>query len=126
MQHPAHPPYRLIDSDMHYYEPDDCFTRHLESRYADRALTVVKGKDGLGRVYFAGRRIRYLSVTATDFTSPPGCFRAFFDTGKGRPVMEEHMISPGSTHPEWVADRGKRLAQMDAQGIEAALMLPTL
>ena len=40
MQHPAQPAYRLIDSDMHYYEPDDCFTRHLESRYADRALTV--------------------------------------------------------------------------------------
>jgi predicted TIM-barrel fold metal-dependent hydrolase len=120
------PPYRLIDSDMHYYEPDDCFTRHLESRYADRALTVVKGKDGLGRVFFAGKRIHYLSVTATDFTSPPGCFRAFFDNNKGRPVMEEHMISPGLTNPEWVADKGKRLAQMDAQGVEAAIMLPTL
>jgi len=118
--------YRLVDSDMHYYEPDDCFTRHLESRYAGRALTVEKGKDGLGRVYWCGKRIPYLSVTATDFTNSPGFFRAFFDTGKGRPIMEDSMIAPGKTNPEWVADRGRRLAQMDAQGIEAAIMLPTL
>jgi hypothetical protein len=22
--------YRLVDADNHYYEPDDCFSRHLE------------------------------------------------------------------------------------------------
>ena len=38
----TNPGYRLVDSDMHYYEPDDCFTRHLEARYAERALRVVK------------------------------------------------------------------------------------
>jgi len=27
-------------SDNHLYEPDDCFTRHLESKYADRAMHV--------------------------------------------------------------------------------------
>jgi hypothetical protein len=24
--------YRIYDADNHYYEPDDCFTRHIESR----------------------------------------------------------------------------------------------
>jgi hypothetical protein len=23
--------YNVIDADSHYYEPDDCFTRHIES-----------------------------------------------------------------------------------------------
>jgi len=120
------PGYRLVDSDMHYYEPDDCFTRHLESRYAHRALTVEKGQDGLGRVYFCGERVRYFSVTATDFTTAPGSLRGYLDDGEGRPVMEEQAISPGATHPEWVGDRTARLTQMDEQGVEAAIMLPTL
>ncbi len=25
----------------HYYEPDDCFTRYLETAYRDRAVHVV-------------------------------------------------------------------------------------
>ena len=25
--------YRLIDADEHYYEPDDCFSRHIEARF---------------------------------------------------------------------------------------------
>jgi len=28
--------YRINDADNHYYEPDDCFTRHIESRFKAR------------------------------------------------------------------------------------------
>lgn len=120
------PDYRLVDADMHYYEPDDCFTRHLESKFADRAVRVTKGKDGLGRVYFGDRRIRYISVTPTDFTSPPGAYAKFMAGLEDRPVMEDDAIAPSKTHLEWVSDRKARLAQMDQQNIEAAIMLPTL
>jgi hypothetical protein len=24
--------YKIFDADSHYYEPDDCFTRHMEKR----------------------------------------------------------------------------------------------
>jgi hypothetical protein len=30
-------PYRLVDVDNHYYEPDDCFTRHLDPAFTNRA-----------------------------------------------------------------------------------------
>lgn len=36
--------YRIFDADSHYYEPDDCSTRHIEDRYADRAVRVVRCK----------------------------------------------------------------------------------
>ena len=29
-------PYAMFDADNHYYEPDDCFTRHIEARFARR------------------------------------------------------------------------------------------
>ena len=35
-------PYALIDADNHYYETTDCFTRHIESAYADRTLRTLK------------------------------------------------------------------------------------
>ena len=32
--------YRIVDADNHYYEADDCFTRHIESRYRARTISV--------------------------------------------------------------------------------------
>jgi hypothetical protein len=32
--------YKIFDADSHYYGPDDCFTRHMEKAYADRAVMV--------------------------------------------------------------------------------------
>ena len=32
-------PYRVFDADNHFYEPADAYTRHLESKYRDRAFT---------------------------------------------------------------------------------------
>jgi hypothetical protein len=46
--------YRLIDADEHYYEPDDCFSRHIEARFQDETIRVRRGADGLGRVFLGG------------------------------------------------------------------------
>ena len=46
--------YRLIDADEHYYEPDDCFSRHIEARFKDATITVRRGADGMGRTSLAG------------------------------------------------------------------------
>ena len=54
--------YRLIDADGHYYEPDDCFTRHIEAKYQDATVHVRRGDDGLGRVYVGDQRTYMLSL----------------------------------------------------------------
>ena len=33
-------PYRIYDADEHYYEPDDCFTRHIEAQWKTRTVWV--------------------------------------------------------------------------------------
>ncbi|MYH96726.1 MAG: amidohydrolase, partial [Acidimicrobiia bacterium] len=38
--------YRTFDSDNHYYEAPDCFSRHIESRYAEMAITASQRADG--------------------------------------------------------------------------------
>jgi hypothetical protein len=57
--------YRLVDVDNHYYEPDDCFTRHLDPAFADRAFHIERAADGLGRPYFGSDPAYYLLGTPT-------------------------------------------------------------
>ena len=42
--------YRLFDSDNHYYEPRDCFSRYIEPRFRDKAIRVVRDDAGRERV----------------------------------------------------------------------------
>ena len=51
----AQPGYQLIDIDHHYYEPDDCCTRHLERRFQDRAVHIREESNGR-RDWYAGDR----------------------------------------------------------------------
>ncbi|SEP10664.1 amidohydrolase family protein [Trujillonella endophytica] len=115
--------YRLIDADGHYYEPDDCFTRHIESRFADRTITVVRGEDGLGRIFLRGQRT-FMSVMPGDHASAPGALQGLF-VGK---------VTDGFTHREVINAKDEpafthaaaRKALMDTQQVEATIMLPTL
>ncbi len=33
--------YAIYDADNHYYEPDDCYSRHIEARYRDRTMRIT-------------------------------------------------------------------------------------
>lgn len=116
---------RLIDADTHYYEPDDCFTRYLDPAFRDRALTVRPSDDGLGRVHFGGRRVPYMSVSPSHFTAVPGALRDYLDGHTERPDLADRRFRP-LEHPALVEDRDARLALMDRQGVDAAVILPTL
>ena len=119
-------PYAMFDADNHYYEPDDCFTRHIEAKYAKRTLWIDRrGGAGVpGRMYVGDERCHFFSVGAGDSVGPPGAMKAFLrglsETG-GSPSL--HPINALDV-PEFT-QRGARLARMDAQRVEACLMLPS-
>jgi predicted TIM-barrel fold metal-dependent hydrolase len=119
------PDYALYDADEHYYEPDDCFTRHIEARFRDRTVWVDRSHGpGPGRMYVGAERCHFFSVGAGDSVGPPGAMQSFLrgatDEG-GSPSL--HPID-GLAVPEYV-DRKARLAKLDEQGVEACLLLPT-
>ena len=117
--------FRLVDADQHYYEPDDCFTRHLEARYRKGAVEVRHdAPDGLGRVYLAGSRLGYFSVSPGDQTGPPGLLKSYF-RGDGRAVRLDAQQVHGTSTPEFTK-KDVRLGVLDDHGVEAALMLPSL
>ena len=117
-------PYLIHDADNHYYEPDDCFSRHIEARWRDQTVWIDRRGEGPGRMYVGRERCHFFSVGAGDSIGPPGIMKAFL-----RGESEEGgspSLSPinGLAVPEFV-DRGARLARMDEQNVEKCLMLPT-
>jgi predicted TIM-barrel fold metal-dependent hydrolase len=121
--------YPLIDADGHYYEPDDCFTRHIEARFRQDTVRVERqrsdGKrpDGLGRVFLRGRRT-FMSVMPGDYASAPGALQGLF-TGEVSDGFTHREVVTARDHPEFIA-KPARLACMDRQGLEATILLPTL
>jgi predicted TIM-barrel fold metal-dependent hydrolase len=128
--------YRLIDIDNHYYEPYDAFTRYMEPAFAAAAVNIRKGPNGLGQIWIGDRRLASASVTQTDWIGAPGSMRAYFagmeekfetaveDTDARIGGLQDVVIDPKAI-PEFM-DRDARLARMDAQNLQAVLMLPTL
>ena len=118
------PDYRFIDSDTHCYEPEDCFTRHLEKKYRDRAIELGPPEaDGRRAFHFDGKRVlpHYF-----EGIMGPGTWKDLMSHwGKGTMWEEESAIAFSPEHPDF-RDRDERLAWMDAQNIEAAILNSTL
>lgn len=121
-----HLDYRIVDADNHYYEPDDCFTRHLEPEFSDRAVRIVRGEGRFARVYLGEKRSEFFSVPPGEVTGPPGSLRDFLlEKGESDGTHMTHGAICGATVPEY-SDRSARLRLMDEQNVEAALFLPSL
>lgn len=113
----------VVDADNHYYEPDDAYTRHLEPEFADRALHIRRGDDGVGRPYFGNEPHYYLAQTPVDRMGRPGAW-VHDKAGRYHLLPEDDMLAPGQI-PHF-ARREARLAWMDAESIEATLLWPSL
>ncbi|ADP83444.1 amidohydrolase family protein [Pseudofrankia inefficax] len=115
--------YALIDADGHYYEPDDCFSRHIEARYKDATIRVDRAEDGLGRV-FVGDRRTFMSVMPGDYASAPGALQGLFAGGVADGFAHREVLN-ARDYPAFTT-RAERLTLMDSQSVEATILLPTL
>lgn len=118
--------YRPIDADQHYYEPDDCFSRHISSKFSDRVIHTVPTKEpGIG-AWCLGDRLLSTGLApenAADRSPAPGSFEDLFS---GKATVEQtqgNLCRPKDDAS--MMNRAARLIRMDEQGIEAAIMLPT-
>ena len=114
----------LIDADTHYYEPPDCFSRHIEAEYRDRTVRAVYGDDGLGRLFIGSERMVTMSVMPGDFTGAPGALQGLF-MGKVVDGFTQRELINAKDYPAFTS-RGSRVELMDQQGVEASVILPTL
>lgn len=116
--------FTLFDADHHYYEPEDAFTRHLPSGFAKRTMQWAT-IDGRERLLVAGRINRFIPNPHFDPVARPGSLDAYF---RGKQAGDDIRKAFGALEPINPAyrDRAARIALLDAQGIDACFMFPTL
>ena len=143
-----HLPYQIMDADNHFNEPQDCYERYIDPSQRDLAIRYVKDADGNPIQLFAGQPSKFsssqitfsddelskmLGDAATDGESSgdepaqtvPGMLLNRLNPLKGLTDDERRqLIAEFRNQSEAYGNRDLRLALMDDQGIEAALMFP--
>ena len=109
----------LVDADEHYYEPRDAFTRHMPRALRHLAIRVDGDSISVGDRPFTFLRANF------DRVVKPGALREMLRTMKSGHTDESGSTVEEDIQPAYV-DRDARLAAMDAQGVEATLLFPTL
>ena len=117
-------PYGLIDADNHYYETPDCFTRHIEAKHRERTMVATRreGGDGDYDITVNGVPWTYSDVKFEKTNKPGSLVEILHAKGNVKwadSYNRENML------PAY-QDRDARLKLMDEQGIEAALVLPSV
>jgi predicted TIM-barrel fold metal-dependent hydrolase len=108
-----------IDSDGHILEPPDMWERYLEPRYKDRAIRIRLDEKGLEYIEI-DRRPSYMG----------GGVLGEMGGAYQDPV---ELMTPGkvtywqsATRTPGAIDPGERVKQMDGEGIDIALLFPTI
>jgi predicted TIM-barrel fold metal-dependent hydrolase len=116
--------YRPFDADNHYYEALDAFSRHLDPRHATRVFQWAQ-IDGRTYPVLGGTVFRGVKNATFDPVALPGVLADYF---RGNPNGDDplELLSRHEPIRAEYRDRDARLRTMDAQGIEAAWVFPTL
>jgi len=114
----------LFDCDTHFYETRDSFTRHIDPKFRDQAVTQTVGDDGVEIVVVGDEPLDFLrGHDLYDHAGPPGSLKQKLRLmKKGEGDMEYDQMEMA---PEW-RDRDKRLAVMDEQRVSGCLMFPNV
>jgi predicted TIM-barrel fold metal-dependent hydrolase len=122
-------PMFVFDADEHYYETRDAFTRYLGEEYRARSVSFRTGPKNENYVFIGDQPLRTLPEFYPGLQAGNG-LDDFFDALANNEIDNR---SASEMQPEWFASaprawfgRNERLALMDAQGVHATLLLPSL
>lgn len=107
-----------IDADGHILEPPDVWEKYIDPQYRDQAIRIRTNRDGLEVLELAGGPAKYMR---------PGQLAQFGAMGTGEEVLGPH---PDRTYvnqaPFGSMDPKERLARMDQEGLDKAIVYPSL
>ena len=119
--------FRAFDADNHYYEAEDAFTRHIDKSMAKRCMQWAD-IDGKRRLLVGGRVNKFIPNPTFDPIALPGALEDYFRGRNTDGIDLKTMfgeLDPIADHPEY-RNRDARVAMLDDQGMDGALLFPTL
>src|SRR5262245_1840256 len=116
--------FRPVDTDQHYYEKLDSCTRHLDPKFKDRGVQIVE--QGTHKLLLAGGRLfRFIPNPTFDPVIVPGCLDPMFRGQVPEGVDPRSLTRVEPIHAEY-QDPEARIEVLDEQGLDRALLFPTL
>ena len=119
--------FRPFDADNHYYEAQDAFIRHIDPAMKKRCMQWAE-VEGKKRLLVAGKVNRFIPNPTFDPIAKPGSLEDYFRGRNTEGVDMKTMfgdLDPLDQHPAYI-DREARVRLLDEQGLEGALLFPTL
>jgi predicted TIM-barrel fold metal-dependent hydrolase len=108
----------VIDADGHINEPADLWEKYIDPQFRDRAIRIGKDPDGSDRLYIAGKPSRYFN--AEILSRGRGMGLDFEERAARAKVPYSESIPFGGNDPQ------ERLRLLDYEGLEKAIIYPTL
>jgi len=119
--------FRPFDADNHYYEAEDAFTRHIDPGMAKRCMQWAE-VGGKKRLLVGGKINKFIPNPTFDPIAAPGSLEDYF-RGRNEGGLDLKTmfgeLSPIAEHPGY-RSRDDRLTLLDEQGLDGALLFPTL
>ncbi len=115
---------RPVDADNHYYEALDAFTRHLDPEFKRRGVRVVRDGSHV-EILIAGKVNNFIPNPTFDPVIVPGCLDLQF-RGQIPDGVDPRTLTRVEPISDCYRDRDARIAKLDEQGLDAALLFPTL
>ncbi|MGA2303618.1 MAG: amidohydrolase family protein [Acidimicrobiales bacterium] len=114
----------LFDADNHLYETRDALTKYLPERYKG-AIDYVD-VHGRTKIVVRGRISDYIPNPTFDVVARPGAQEEYFRVGNPEGKSRREIFGEPMKSIAAFREPAARLALMDEQGIDRALMFPTL
>ena len=117
-------PEHAFDADNHYYEAEDAFIRHVDPKMRSRCMRWAE-VDGKARLLVGGKINRFIPNPTFDPCARPGALNDLF---RGKASITDLASGFGELEPVRPAyrDPAARLRMLDEQGLDGALLFPTL
>jgi predicted TIM-barrel fold metal-dependent hydrolase len=113
--------YSLFDSDQHYYEPSDCFSRNIAEKDRSKSIHVTQTAEGKTEIWIGEKPFTFLNWRFDRYPKA-GSLKLMLKLMQ-TPDYENQVME--DVRPEFLT-REPRLKLMDEQGIESCFMFPTL
>ncbi len=119
---------RILDGDNHYYEAYDSFTRYMDSKHMKYAVHVKEDSRGRNIVMVGDEPLKSNPAHPQDFVAPPGSLLNFFANKDNSLTMSEYNVKNKMRAEDCQSfvDVNARLEFMDNEGVEAAMLYPSL